>query len=252
METHAHHLHKAPGQKIWHYFFEFLMLFLAVTLGFFVENRREHYVEQQKAKEYVQSLIDDLKVDTMTIQRTLTEKWWIWAKYDSVQKILLVPELRKQHNELIYYTENYLSLNDVFTVQDVTYRQLLSSGNFRYIRNNALYKKISDYYNLVERYRETEPGFGFLRRDDLRELEAKLFDVGQLSSLNRFEAGYVNLFSRPATKFKTIKDDPESLRLLYLKYAEAINQIRGNFILIWLKEQAADLLKDLEKEYNPE
>ena len=34
METHAHHLHKAPGKKWTHYFFEFLMLFLAVFLGF--------------------------------------------------------------------------------------------------------------------------------------------------------------------------------------------------------------------------
>ncbi|MCX6221180.1 MAG: hypothetical protein NTZ69_09330 [Bacteroidia bacterium] len=30
METHAHHLHKVPGNKFWHYFYEFLMLFLAV------------------------------------------------------------------------------------------------------------------------------------------------------------------------------------------------------------------------------
>ena len=27
METHAHHLHKAPGKKLWHYLFEFLMCF---------------------------------------------------------------------------------------------------------------------------------------------------------------------------------------------------------------------------------
>jgi hypothetical protein len=31
METHAHHLHKAPGNKFRHFFFEFLILFLAVA-----------------------------------------------------------------------------------------------------------------------------------------------------------------------------------------------------------------------------
>ena len=25
MDTHAHHLHHAPGKKFWHYFYEFLM-----------------------------------------------------------------------------------------------------------------------------------------------------------------------------------------------------------------------------------
>src|SRR6266850_2142191 len=45
METHAQHLHNVPGQGWKHYFFEFFMLFLAVTLGFFVENLRENIIE---------------------------------------------------------------------------------------------------------------------------------------------------------------------------------------------------------------
>ena len=47
METHAYHLHRAPGKKIWHYFFEFLMLFLAVFCGFIAENWREQLREHQ-------------------------------------------------------------------------------------------------------------------------------------------------------------------------------------------------------------
>ena len=34
METHAHHLHHAPGKNAWYYFYEFLMLFLAVSCGY--------------------------------------------------------------------------------------------------------------------------------------------------------------------------------------------------------------------------
>jgi hypothetical protein len=50
METHANHLHKAPGHGWKHYLFEFFMLFLAVTAGYFVENQREHYLEHQRKK----------------------------------------------------------------------------------------------------------------------------------------------------------------------------------------------------------
>lgn len=253
METHAHHLHKAPGEKIWHYVFEFLMLFLAITLGFFVENQREHFIEHRKAKEYAQSLFDDLKVDTLVLQRTIDEKMWILSKYDSVQQVLLSPDLRKEHNELIYYVESYLSWNDVFSTQDVTYRQLLSSGNFRYIKNSALYKKISDYYNLVNRYSASEPGFGYLKRDDLRALEAKLFNVEQLASLQNSEAlNFYNLVNRPSRKFDPVKDDPESLRLLYLKVAEAKTQTSSTMLLTWLKAAAVELLNDLQKEYHLE
>src|SRR5690348_17336976 len=67
METHAHHLHKAPSHGWKHYFFEFLMLFLAVTLGFFVENQREHYVEHQRANEFAKSLVHDLQTDMSSI-----------------------------------------------------------------------------------------------------------------------------------------------------------------------------------------
>ena len=56
METHAYHLHRAPGKKIWHYFFEFLMLFLAVFCGFIAENWREQMREHQREKQFVLSI----------------------------------------------------------------------------------------------------------------------------------------------------------------------------------------------------
>ena len=55
MEVHAH-THTA--RKKWtHYFWEFLMLFLAVTLGFFVENQREHYIENQREKKICRKIV---------------------------------------------------------------------------------------------------------------------------------------------------------------------------------------------------
>jgi hypothetical protein len=45
MEVHAHT--HTPRKKWTHYFWEFFMLFLAVTLGFLVENWREHFVEKK-------------------------------------------------------------------------------------------------------------------------------------------------------------------------------------------------------------
>src|SRR5438876_2708680 len=67
METHAHHLHKAPGKKWTHYIFEFLMLFLAVFAGFLAENWREHFVEREKETQYMKSLVSDLENDTANL-----------------------------------------------------------------------------------------------------------------------------------------------------------------------------------------
>ena len=62
MEVH-HHSHTA--RKKWtHYFWEFFMLFLAVTLGFFVENQREHFIEHKREKKLIADMVEDLERDS--------------------------------------------------------------------------------------------------------------------------------------------------------------------------------------------
>ena len=58
MEVHHHPHVEKKGFK--EYFLEFLMIFLAVTLGFFAESFREHLVNKEKENHYIQSLISDL------------------------------------------------------------------------------------------------------------------------------------------------------------------------------------------------
>ena len=69
MEVH-HHSHTARN-KWTHYFWEFLMLFLAVFCGFLAENQREHYVEHLREKQYIRSLISDIATDSVNINKML-------------------------------------------------------------------------------------------------------------------------------------------------------------------------------------
>ena len=64
MEVHHHpDLHHKP--KKWkEYFLEFLMIFLAVTMGFFAENIREAYNDKENIHQLTVSLMNDLKIDT--------------------------------------------------------------------------------------------------------------------------------------------------------------------------------------------
>ena len=69
----VHHPHHPTHKKKWtEYLLEFLMLFLAVFLGFIAENLREISVEKHRAKEYMHSLIEDLEADTSNIQSTIS------------------------------------------------------------------------------------------------------------------------------------------------------------------------------------
>src|ERR1700749_1506502 len=63
MEVHHHPDVHHKRKKFKEYFLEFLMLFLAVTMGFFAENIREHFSDNQKEKQYMGSFMADLAMD---------------------------------------------------------------------------------------------------------------------------------------------------------------------------------------------
>ena len=74
MEVH-HHAHDpaAPHhKKNWKsYFWEFLMLFLAVFCGFLAEYQLEHKIEAERAKKYMYDMVENLKYDTIRYNRNL-------------------------------------------------------------------------------------------------------------------------------------------------------------------------------------
>ena len=71
MEVH-HHAHTA--RKKWtHYFWEFIMLFLAVFCGFLAENQREHMIENHRVKESMKQF-ENLKYDTVRCSAKLRNK----------------------------------------------------------------------------------------------------------------------------------------------------------------------------------
>lgn len=251
MEVH-HHPQLHHNSKPWkEYLLEGLMIFIAVSLGFFAEQLREHFVESKREREYVQSLYNDLKADTAIIQRTYDEKSWILAKYDSAEHILGSNNITA-NNEFIYYTERYLNNNDVFNSQDVTYQQLKSSGNFRYIKTIELYKKIADYYSLYLQYQSIDGSF-YPNKKELIDLEVKLFNAKDLASLdNPNPSKFYNLVLRPEGKiFEPIELDKQNLNSLYLRFADAKGRTIGSAVFLnWLKGMATELLKELKNEYH--
>src|SRR5678809_403353 len=69
-----HHSH-SPEKKNWKtYFWEFLMLFLAVFCGFLAENFREHNIEHQRERQYMVTMLEDLKSDTALL--SYTTRYW--------------------------------------------------------------------------------------------------------------------------------------------------------------------------------
>ncbi len=148
METHAPHLHRAPGKKIWHYFYEFLMLFLAVFCGFLAENEREHFIEHRREKQYVKSFIEDLKSDIGNYNRQIRFRTISQERADSLIVLLLSPE-RNKHVDSIYVWVERVGRGNLFLYNDRTIQQLKNSGGMRLIRNQGASDLIMQYDQLV-------------------------------------------------------------------------------------------------------
>jgi hypothetical protein len=243
------HLHSDNKSKI--HFFEFMMIFFAVILGFVAENARENYVNKKKEKVIAQSLYEDLKADTSIIQKNYKEKAWIELKFDSVQNILESGDLYEK-NEFIYYVERYLSFNTIITSQDATFQDLKSSGNFKYIKEVNLYKKISNYYTLFKRYEDIYGTNSSVDKNELSQMESKLFNPRDLISLdNNKSTDFYSLALRPVERLKPIRRETEYLKILYIQVANAKKRTSDSKILLdKLKDDALEILKDLKKEYN--
>ena len=69
MEVHHHpHIEKKGFKE---YLLEFVMIFLAVTLGFFAESLRENISDNEHAKLLTEQLVKDLKIDTLHLRRVI-------------------------------------------------------------------------------------------------------------------------------------------------------------------------------------
>ena len=144
MEVHKHPHHVTHKKKWGEYLLEFLMLFLAVFLGFVAENIRETSVEHDREKEYMVTMLEDLKTDVPLLIKT--EKDWEESNNsaDSVVDAITFPlataDLRKA----------YRHINEAFNpwgfkYNDRTIAQLKNAGGFRLLRKKKVANSIIAY-----------------------------------------------------------------------------------------------------------
>lgn len=127
------------------------MLFLAVTLGFFVENQREHYIEHKRAKQYAILLKLDLMNDTTRLSEFISNKDNLATKYAQVIKFYETPIDKITLKDFNNVKNIDLDMS-VFESQNPTYLQLQHSGNLRYFTNTDLVLNLAFYELAINKY----------------------------------------------------------------------------------------------------
>jgi hypothetical protein len=181
MEVHAHT--HTPRKKWTHYFWEFFMLFLAVTAGFFVENQREHYVELKREKQYIKSFYEDLTADERDFQSNINFLRAQMQEADSLQT-LMMHITTKQPANLIYMYLRSLPRGTASLVfpNDRTIVQLRNAGGMRLITNKGVSDSMVGYYRNVEivHFLQEE---GVINKRSLREKSMPLMNAEDFTKI---------------------------------------------------------------------
>jgi hypothetical protein len=154
MEVHHHPDVEHKRKKFKEYFFEFLMIFLAVTLGFFAEGLREHIGDKDKEGKYIESLEEDLKEDTVAITRQMAVNADNLTHIDSIEATLLAGNLDQQSIIKVYRLYPYTLDDEDVTFNDKTYLQLQSTGSLRLINHPDIVNEIINYQRGIKDCRD--------------------------------------------------------------------------------------------------
>ena len=244
MEVH-HHAHTA--RKKWtHYFWEFLMLFLAVFCGFLAENYRETIINKEKAHHYIQNLVADLKADTADVNFAIYYNQ-LWS--DHLDSALQIPIDRLKNintqDTFFYHFLPYYSWLQVFIQNDNTITQL-KAGGFNFIRNEKVVDSINLVYNFYRNIVFNNEYYNTCSWDITRKAQ-ELMDMPTPSLT--IEENIPKQVLQNKEVF--IKYDMSSIHQLYSMIRNAKGALATSILYEkQYKEKAERLLNYLQKEYH--
>lgn len=243
MEVH-HHSH--TSRKKWtHYFWEFLMLFLAVFCGFLAEYKLEHVIEHQRELKYARSLIEDLKTDTANLRVYTDIRKEKRIMMDSLLMLLSTDKHKQSGNET-YFFARHVFHGPPFVNADGTIQQLKNAGNLRLIKNENVISSILNYDAAARELIEWDES-DIRIRTTFREIGGTVFNADML--YKSMDADFK--FVRPTTNPQLITNNPVTInnvafQIQYLSLSCLGNTQRGTN----LKSKAEKLIALLKDQYH--
>lgn len=228
------------------FLYEFFIIFLAVSLSFVVENIRENYIDHHKEVQYIQSLANDVKMDTLELSQVIiANKNQVKEISRFLEKLENPDSSKKTTNYIYYYSVVNLGTLENFTHVDRTISQLKNAGGLRLIQNKAVSDSIVNYDALVNDA-EVMGDICLKFFYDLLGQQRELLNFKMIRSNN-----YKDLLVDP--NLRLLKTDQYSIDLYYnnaLSFASLLSGYKNK--LINLEKHADNLLKTLETEYSIE
>ncbi len=259
----VHHHPKVEKKNFKEYFLEFLMIFLAVTMGFFAESYREHIVDKNRIHDYMKEMVENLQYDSLRCALNFETNLQLEKGMDTLRA-----EIKKgingniNSNALYYYSFRYFGTFGHAAFNNSAVSELKNSGSFRLIENKELTAEIYDYYQrklfAADSYMPAKA-----ETDETTKLGNEFFS---LADIDNYVESYDSMTSKTYNgnynyqnilqhnpPLQLLKKDTADLERLYTAVAEYEIKIKVyNFWLFYCKEASEKLINDIKKEYHLE
>lgn len=241
MEVH-HHPH-VERKKFKEYFLEFVMIFLAVLMGFFAENAREHLVEHKRGRQFAQSLLNDLKGDTAALRTAIDNGD---RKIKCIDSLFSQIELTPVHwnDKLLYRYAGVAGRVRPFEHNSGTYEQMKASGSLVYFRQELA--DLLNKYDVQAKKTVAREDIGLKYVTDFyNPLQAQIVDSRALIQIQDGMAPTHELVFR--------KTDTETIAL-WINYGAIVQSTQQRTLVEYstMMAQAGEIISTLKKDYNLE
>lgn len=255
MEVH-HHSHAGHGKKNWKsYFWEFLMLFLAVSLGFYAENTREVMLHKKEVKTQLNSMLSDLQSDIALFDSVTDRNTYGAQMADSLIE-MLHSDIRNTTG--IYFAARTVTANlGYYYTNSKSFDQLKTAGLLRYIKNKELLDSIGAYYVSFQ-WLANQIDLIRLKMDEIHKGNTRLFDsyVFQQMMSTRIIGtaslgGQRTTINNPALNPDLLSTDAKDINTVSLNYHYYSSTIKFYIRMgIALQNRSKGLIEMIKKEYS--
>jgi len=246
MEVHHHPDIRKKNFK--EYIFEGLMIFMAVTLGFFAERLRENLAEHSKEREFIVSMIEDAQTDIINIQKTISLNKMRVLKLDTLAEGCFNYGTPGNDDACLYSViKACIQHPDFVCPVERTMLQLKNAGSMRLIQRSDAVESIILYDEMTKK---------LLNQQGYYELHLRVLidQTEQLFNLKCFPLNHHTL------RWESDPDGLASAKLInqnknsIIEFGNKAKIFQGivMFYLVRLeeaKQHALNLIKTLKKEY---
>jgi hypothetical protein len=250
MEVHHHpHVEKKSFKE---YLLEGLMIFLAVTMGFFAESIRENITKHEKEHHLMEMLVEDLKADIPNLDTVVNNNSIKIEYLDSLRHCIYAAAEKTLPDTIyrnMYFMHRHYGRSRIeFAPTLRTLNQFEKNDAFNLIRTQAVSDSIQNYAASNKNVDNQHSSF--------RNFEADALAIGYAIFDYRYYENYLGntrheLILQSTQQFKLLGADKKT----FLAYGSKLYNSRGSLFnyMRFLKDhkaQAERLIALIEKEYH--